>query len=307
MASSPTADAAGQRMKARHSADLLGKVPGLAELVPTLSLIGERLARALAGALAHLSGGEPPLVRVGMPMDGTLTSLQADLEGPAMHTLLVLGPTGLPLLATFEAHSMLRIVDRAFGGRGEAPETIPETLPLSALLLIERIEASLSEALGAALNGGGGGDGNSEEHRIRALRRDNSLRQLDPFPMTADLLTLALEIAEPGVAPWSLQLAFPVTTLAAATTPPRRPVVRRHRQARPDPTTEPFASVPIEVTAVLVNMPIAMSRLSTLRPGDVLPVAIARSIPLQVDGRTIASGAVGELDDRVAVQIAHAF
>lgn len=293
MASSPPST------KAKHSPELLGKVPQLTDLVPALSLIGERLSRTLSAALTHLSGGETPLVRVGMPMDGTLGSLQSELEGPAAHTLLVLGPASLPLLATFEAGSVLRIVDRAFGGRGDVPETIPETLPLSALLLLERIEAALATALGLAFGG-------HDDLRVRPVRHDTSLRQLDPFPASAELLTLSLDIEDPGVAPWTLQLAFPVTTLAAATLPPR-PVLPRPRAARRGPTSEPFASIPIEVTAVLVDMPIAMSRLSALRPGDVLPVAVARSVPLQVDGQTIATGTVGELDDRVAVQIGHAF
>lgn len=288
------------RATARHSADLLGRAPTLDELVPALALVGERLSRTLATALVPLSGGEPPVVRTGMPMDGTLGALQAGLDGPAAHTLLLLGPAARPILATFEAQAVLRIVDRAFGGRGEAPETVPEALPLSALLLLERIEEALATALGLAFGG-------HDEHRVRPLRRDTSLRQLDPFPASEELLLITLDIEEAGCAPWSLQLAFPLATLAAAMLAPPRPVTPRKRAARPDPASEPFASIPIEVTAVLVDMPIAMSRLSTLRPGDVLPVAIARSVPLQIDGKTIATGAVGEFDDRVAVQIAHAF
>jgi len=61
------------------------------------------------------------------------------------------------------------------------------------------------------------------------------------------------------------------------------------------------------VTAVLVDMSLPFSRLSALRPGDVLLVTVARSIPLKVDGRTIATGTVGEVEDRVAVQLQHAF
>ena len=65
--------------------------------------------------------------------------------------------------------------------------------------------------------------------------------------------------------------------------------------------------MPVPVTAVLVDMTIGFSRLTSLKPGDVLPVAVARSVPLQVDGRTIATGTIGEVEDRVAVQILQAF
>jgi len=61
------------------------------------------------------------------------------------------------------------------------------------------------------------------------------------------------------------------------------------------------------VTAVLVDMRIGFSQLSALKVGDVLPVAVARSVPLKIADTTIAHGTIGEVDDRVAVQITHAF
>lgn len=306
MASSAPATLSGTYRKAAHCTELLGKAPSLAELVPALSLIGERLSRTLAAALARLAGGDPPVVSAGMPMDGTLASLQGDLEGLAAHTLMVLDPGGLPLLATFEAETVFRLVDRTFGGRGVLPDPIPEAFPLSALLLVDQIETCLGQALGAALEG-------PTPYLARSLRRDTSLRQLDPFPRGEDLLMLTLEVEETGFAPWSLRLSFPVATLAAVTLPPRRPAAGKGRAQgrrppmRPDARREPFASIPVEVTALLVDMTVPMARLSALSPGDVLPVAVARSVPLQLGGRTFATGAVGELDDRVAVQIQIAF
>ncbi|MFC0683325.1 FliM/FliN family flagellar motor switch protein [Novosphingobium clariflavum] len=305
MASSAITGMSDAYRKAAHCTELLGKPPSLSELVPALSLVGERLSRTLAAALAGLAGGDPPVVSAGMPMDGTLASLQGDLEGLAAHTLMVLEPGGLPVLATFEAETVFRLVDRTFGGRGALPDPIPEAFPLSALLLIDQIETCLGQALGAALEG-------PAPYLARSLRRDTSLRQLDPFPRGEELLMLTLEVEEPGFSPWSLRLSFPVATLAAVTMPPRRPAARKSRShgrvpARPDARREPFASIPVEVTALLVDMTMPMARLSALSPGDVLPVAVARSVPLQLGGRTFATGAVGELDDRVAVQIQIAF
>lgn len=288
------------RRKARHCAELLGAEPGIDELVPALSLLGEKLARVLPAGLSRVTGGEPPLVRVGMPVDCTLGTIQAEIEHLAAHTLMAMGPKGLPLLATFEAAPVLRLVDRAFGGKGLVPDPLPDAFPLSAELLIGRIEDGIASALGAAFGGG-------EMHRVRAMRRDTSLRQLNPFARGETLLQVSLEVEEPGAEPWSLALAFPLPTLAAATQVPRRKPRRAARPAAPDPAAEPFASLPVEVTAVLVDMTLGFSRLAALRPGDVLPVAVARAVPISVDGRTIATGAIGEVEDRVAVQIQHAF
>ncbi|MBT0670431.1 FliM/FliN family flagellar motor switch protein [Novosphingobium profundi] len=287
-------------MKARHCTELLGAPPSIDELVPALSFLGEKLARTLPTHLALITGGDPPLVRVGMPMDTTLGGIQAELETLASHALLGIGTKALPALATFEAAPVFRLVDRAFGGRGEVPEPLPETFPVSAELLLARIENAIARALEPLFPGEHG-------HAVRTIRRDTSLRQLDPFDKRTDLLQLALEVEEAGADPWSLSLAFPIATLGALLAPGRSPTRARRRARKAAPEHEPFASLTLEVTAVLVDMPMPMRRLASLRPGDVIPVPVSRAVPLLAGGHLIATGTIGELDDKVAVQIGQAF
>lgn len=313
--SPPPPSSARARRSAKHSVDLLGAPPAIDELVPALSFLGEKLVRLLPAPLARVTGGEPPVVRIGMPMDCTLGAIQSEIETLAMHSLIVLGPKALPVLATCEAPPLFRLVDRAYGGRGAVPDPLPEAFPLSAELLLSRIEGALAEALAGALAGAQGptGEANTDERlAVRSQRRDTSLRQLDPFARHTELLRIVIDIEEPDSAgdtsePWSLALAFPLATLAEVLPAPKRPRRRPGPRRTVPPHAEPFASMPIELTAVLVDMPMSMRRLSLLRPGDVLPVAVARAVPLQVDGRTIATGSVGELDDRIAVQLGQAF
>ncbi|WP_404482534.1 FliM/FliN family flagellar motor switch protein [Novosphingobium sp. BL-52-GroH] len=285
---------------ARHCAELLGAGPSIEELVRPLAKLGEKLARTLPAGLGRLTGGEEPVVRIGIPAEGTLDGIAGQERALAAHSLMGLGPKRLPLLATFEAAPVLRLLDRAFGGKGAVPEPLPSAFPLSAELLLARIE----EAIATALSAGLGGDA---AHMVRPLRRDTSLGQLAPFAPAEPLLQIVLEVEEPGAQPWSLALAFPLSTLAAALVVPRRQRRATRAAPRPAPDGEPFASLPLEVTAVLVDMSLPFSRISALRPGDVLPVTVARSVPIRVDGRTIAAGTVGEVEDRVAVQIQNAF
>jgi flagellar motor switch protein FliM len=149
--------------------------------------------------------------------------------------------------------------------------------------------------------------GGDETHRVTPLRRETGLARLAPFAAAEPLLRIVLEVEEAGAEPWSLALALPLTTLAGALVVPRRKRRTPARARRPGHDEEPFASLPLEVTAVLVDMAMPFSRLSALRPGDVLPVTVARAVPLRVDGRTIAVGTVGEVEDRVAVQVQNAF
>jgi len=293
--------------KARHCAELLGAGPSIGDMVRPLAKLGEQLARTLPGGLARLAGGEAPVVRIGIPAETTLAAMEQQSDGLASHSLMGLGPRRLPLLATFEAAPVLRLLDRAFGGRGMVPSPMPSAFPLSAQLLLARIEDAISAALEAGLGTGlASAPGGGEAHRVSPLRRDTDIARLSPFQPAEPLLRIVLEVEEAGAEPWSLALAFPLSTLAAALVVPRRQ--RRPAPAtRPGPDGEPFASMPIELTAVLVDMTLPFSRLSELRPGDVLPVTVARSVPLSIGGRTIAAGTVGEVEDRVAVQLQDAF
>lgn len=286
--------------RAGHCAELLGTGPSIEELVRPLARLGETLARTLPAGLAHIAGTEPPVVRIGIPVQATLDAIAGDDAALAAHALMGLGPKRLPLLATFEAAPVLRLLDRAFGGRGVVPDPLPGAFPLSAELLLARIEDAIAVALSAGL----GGD---ETHLVRPLRRDTDLAHLAPFAPSEPLLQIVLEVEETQAQPWSLALAFPLSTLAAALVVPRRQRRAARPAPRPGPGDEPFASLPLEVTAVLVDMSLPFSRVSALRPGDVLPVTVARSVPIRVDGRTIAAGTVGEVEDRVAVQVQNAF
>ena len=56
-------------------------------------------------------------------------------------------------------------------------------------------------------------------------------------------------------------------------------------------------------TATLVDMTLPLHRIAGLQVGTLLPVSIHRSVPLSIADITIALGAVGALDDRVALAI----
>ncbi|WP_260925069.1 FliM/FliN family flagellar motor switch protein [Novosphingobium sp. 9] len=301
----PHGNAAGRRT-ARHCPELLGEGPSLGELAPALAMAGERLARAFAEGLAKLDAGAAAQVRAAMPHEARMQDLAAAaalVEPPALpgiHVQLAIGVAGHRALASFEGAALLRMIDRLFGGRGRLHTTAGPALPLSAELLLARLEEVLTLALAQAL--GVAGDS------VQALRRESELRLIDAFPAHEEMLVLSLEVRDLDGERWHLPVAFPQPTLAALLAPPRRrviPSLRPERHAGPsDPTLEPFASLPIALTAVLVDMPIAFARLSELKPGDVLPVTVARHVPLQIGGRTFATGTIGEIDDRVAVQIA---
>lgn len=287
-----------QRPLARHCPELLRAGPAPAELLALHARFGERLARALAGSLGRMMGSDAPVVEAEPARECGMAELAVHIAPLAANSLLSLGPDTAPVFASFEAEAVFRLLDRAFGGRGVAPEPLPEAFPLSAELFVTRLEAAVAAALGEALG----------QAPARALRRDGSLDALAPFDADRTLAMLTLEVTEQGHAPWSLTLAVPLDALAALHgAGERRADAPATASRRRPPTSEPFAAVPLTLRAVVVDMAVPVSRVAALKPGDLLPVAVARQVPLRCGDTTVASGTLGAMDDRVAIQITQAF
>lgn len=287
-----------QRALAQHCEELIRPAPDAGELLPCFGRAGDRLARALCAALTPLLG-EPPLVRCEPPRETQAEGFMLGIGVLAANSLLT-GPGSTRLCLSVEADGVLRLVDRAFGGRGEAPDPLPEAFPLSAELMIGRIEALCTAALAQALDLGPAAFG--------PLARAGSMAELEPFAAATRLAALALDVTEANGSTWAVQIALPLAALPALLgEAPAPPATARQGGRFRHPADEPFGDVPLTLSAVLVDMRIGMAALSALRPGDVLPVAVARSVPLQAGGRTIAHGQVGAMDDRVALQLIQTF
>jgi len=282
-----------ERAIARHDPALLRPGPSAAELVPALVRLSERLAKAVRGALGPLLGGAEPQINPMKPMETDFADFCSEVPRLAANCLMQVGAS--PFMVSIEGESILRLVDRAFGGPGDTPASLPKEFPLSAELMIGRIEQVIATALTVALAGNGGA--------IRSVRRDASLAQLQAMPDATKIASLLLNVVEQGRMPWAISIAFPLDTLGAMFA--HGDTGRRAKAARgpASPTDAPFADLPVELAAVLVDMKLPLAAVSALRVGQVLPVPIARNVPVKIGGKTYACGTVGALEDRVAIQI----
>lgn len=292
-----------ERPVAQHCAELVRPEPGADELLPQLTRCGERLTRPLMAVLAPFAGGKGLTVKAKPARLTTLDDIAMFAPDLAANSLIGVGAESLPLLASLDAAAVLRMVDRTFGGRGEAPSPLPAEFPVSAELMIVRLETLLIRELAAVLAPG-------EDGALQPLRRGGNLTLLEPFARDATVAQLELDVTEPGGDAWQISLALPLPTLGAMFGAvfggsPRRRTPVRHPMA--DPLSEPFGDLPLELSAVLVDMRMAMATVAALEPGMVLPVAVARQVPLRLGRTTVATGTVGAADDRVALQIRSAF
>lgn len=269
---------------AQHCAQLTARGPGPAELRARWAALGAEAAENLAPLLAPLLGKEPAIAAA--PAD--------DLpHGLAAQALIAReGCPGL-LHLTIDGAALLQAVDRAFGGMGLPPQSLPDQLPASALLLAQRIEALAITALAGALR-----------CQPEALAIYHSARQVGALPARSSeaAAVLQLTVEEPGGPAWPIGLALPASALGAwfGSGPA---ISRTARAAAADPATAPFADIPLPLRATLVDMRVPLSLAASLEPGLVIPVAVARAVPLATGDRVIARGTVGSQDDRVALQL----
>lgn len=284
---------------ANHDACLLGRATAPEAQLVQLERLGEQMARVLAPELAPLCGGEEPLVRVLAPERLAEGALANRIGRLAANALLAHGRGGERTMLSIDARAVMAQLDRAFGGSGATSDELPRTLPRSADIFAQRLEAIAAEALGKAL-----GLNPADAPRIAA--RDPQYGMLAPFPAGAELALLVLEIAENGGSgqsdPWRITLA---TRFAAL---PRllgdRPINPARADGAPaSPLDEPFAGLKLPLEARLVDMSIKLSKLANLKPGMTIPIALDRQVPLRIGQAIIARGTVGEMDDRIALQI----
>lgn len=288
-----------ERAAAQHCAELIKRSPEAADLIPALGRLGQDIAKALGPQLGQLIDSDPLSAQAHAPVELNETEL-AELLGPlAANCLLATGLPGVTILAAIDGHAVLRLVDRAFGGKGEVAGPLPEVFPMSAELLIQRLETAIAAAIGSALGQG----------EVRGLRRAARFDELAPFPAGARLAMIKLELCEPEHTPWLLYLALPQTMLGkllGGVSNGGGDGAQRNRRAGPgtaDPAAVPFADVALQLAAQLVDMRVPLSVLSALEPGSILPVAVKRAVPLAIAGQIIAHGTVGTADDRIAVQL----
>lgn len=287
-----------ERAAAQHCAELLHRAPPPVDPLPLLARFAERLARLLPVALAPLHGGVPPIVSAGEPSTGEAKQLVTAIPALAGNCLLASGPDEAPLLLSFDPHGVFALLDRTFGGRGAVPSPLPESFPQSAELMIARLEGLFATAIAQALG--------CEAEQVRPLRRDSSFAALKPFKAADAVTSLTLTVAdEASGEDWTVLVALARPALEALFGHGDRPAAPRPARTCADPAAEPFGAVPLPLSAVLVEMQVSMAAISALEPGHVLPVAVARKVPLRIGGKTVAHGTVGALDDCAALQISH--
>lgn len=286
-----------ERVMAQHCPELIrseGESSAPTELLPALARVGTKLSRSFAAGLSSLMGGQDVAIEVENPREVTAGALAAEIAPLAANSLFGLGSASL--LASFDAGAVLRMIDRAFGGKGQTPTPLPAAFPASAGVVIRQLEGMIAQGFAA-----------STSASLEPLRRHGDLGELDAYPQATPLAVLTLSVSEAGADAWPIRIALPLAVLAGLVGEGAQAQARPAAPRQTNPAEEPYCDLPLTLSAVIVDMRLPMSALTQLQPGTLLPVSVARNVPLRIGDKTIAHGAIGSVDDRVAIQITQAF
>lgn len=264
------------------------------------------LARLLADDLAPLLAGDRLEVGIGEPERLTGADALRRIGPVAANALLRCGLSGETALLSFDFATAIALTDRSFGGDGRSTGGVPEALPRSAALLIEEAATMIAGAItrashgdmpppaGASTRGPGGGE---------VIVRSESAARLKPFALDAEALLFTLEIANRQGCTWRASLAVAAERMTRLLPGGGRRARSRGPRSAASGMAAPFAAMPLSLHVVLAEFDLSLARLQTLAPGDTIPLAMGRQVPLMVGETVLGHGSVGTAEDRMAIRL----
>ena len=283
------------RKLALHCAELLRPKTDAEQPLARLDMFGSSIAQQIAISLGSVCGLAPN-VESGLADAITIDQL-AKIEGPqAKLGLIAVGPERVPILASFDTEAAFIMIDQAFGGNGNVQGGFPDPLPASATLMISQIHGAITSALAAVF-----------ASNVHFSAQEVKPKSVTCFAPRAPLATTVFAVKNIKGQDWRIRLTMEHSKIS------HLPHVS-HDQDISDgvskailpirgPLSKPFADIALNLRAVLVNCEIPVSQIAHLQRGQVLPVTIARSVPLWVEGAEFAKGTVGTVDENTAFKI----
>ena len=293
-------DFAPARVAAVHCPELTTRGPRPEESAAMMAAWRRDLARLLADDLSGLLSGDRLEVTVTDPerLPGADTLRRI---GPlAANSLIRCGASGETALLSFDFATAIALTDRSFGGDGRVTGNVPDALPRSAALLVEETATMIAGAITTASFGDMPPPAGFAA-RGEVIVRSESAARLKPFSLEAETLFFVIEIANRQGSTWRAAFAVAADRMARLLPGGGRRVRSRKVQVPATGMAAPFADMPLPLHAVLAEFDLSLARLQTLRPGDTIPLAVGRQVPLMAGETLVAHGAVGTAEDRMAL------
>jgi flagellar motor switch protein FliM len=304
-----THEFAAARAAAQHCRELTTRGPRPEERAVLLAAWRRDLARLMAEELSALLSGDRLEVSVSDPESLAGHAVLARIGAVAANSLLRCGGLGgsgaETVLLAFDFPTAIALTDRSFGGDGKPVAGAPDQLPRSAALLVDEIAATIAQTITRASMGDGvppAGAALTGE----VIVRSESAARLKPFEPEGEALLFTIVIANRQGCEWRALLAIAAERMERLLPAPGRPHSAGGGAAKRAPASTlaaPFAAIPLPLHVVLAEIDLSLVRLQSLSPGDCLPLALGRQVPLMLGEKLLAHGSIGTFEDRMAIRL----
>lgn len=293
-------DFAAAQVAAQHCPELLLRGPRPEEREAQIGAWRRDLARHLAESIGSLLSGDRLRAEVGAPEWLQGDEVFARIGPVAANSLLRCGRISGSVLLSLDHATALALAERSFGGDGHVGEPSLDPLPRSAVLMSDQIAGRIAAALAAAQLGDETDRAEADGQAEVILRSENAAR-LRPFDPATGCALLTIRLANQDGRVWLARLSASEEALDALL--PEAGASAAADPASPANREASFGAIPLGVRAVLAEIDLTLGQLSRLAPGDVIPLAVPRAVPLQIGDALLCHGSIGTLDDRMALRV----
>jgi flagellar motor switch/type III secretory pathway protein FliN len=296
-------DFAAARAAAVHCPELTNRGPRPEERAALIAAWRRDLGRLLADDLSTLLSGDRLDVAIGEPVPLAGADALRRIGQTAANSLIRVGVTGETALLSFDFANAIALTDRSFGGDGRSGGGVPEVLPRSAALLVEEAATMIAAAITRTSHGDMPLPPGAAGARGEVIVRSESAARLKPFALDDTALFFVIEIANRQGCIWRGSLTLAAERMDRLLPGGRRAPRRAAPRSPASGMAAPFADMPLALHVVLAEFDLSLARLQTLAPGDCIPLAMGRQVPLMAGETVVAHGNVGTAADHMAIRL----
>lgn len=267
-----------------------------------LDRLGKRFVQRLRALIEPYNGTRPEITA--KPLEQTMFMMwDAAVPGFVSLSLYRLHPIKGPVTLRLDADLVTLLVDRFYGGNGPRKhhgKAARHEFAPTEIRLITRLSEQIMAALVDCWI-------DIAPLELALLKRETGVAQAEIMAGETNVAVQAFEVDLGHGGDSSLiEIVYPQDGFAAIHSTggdrsgdesrPPDPVWRTQLAQRLD-------DVRLSARTVLARPNLKLSELVALKPGDVIPIHIARHLPLLIDERVFAHGSIGEQDGCVAFMI----
>ncbi|MEO1729525.1 MAG: FliM/FliN family flagellar motor switch protein [Pseudomonadota bacterium] len=287
------------RPLAQHCSELTERGPRPEQRAEYLAGWRRDVAREVAQDLADLLSGTKLEAKLSEAEMMRGSAVFEKIGAVAANSLLRCGSGDQTVLLSFSVDTAIALTDRSFGGSGEIAPDGATSLPRSAALLIEQASRTIARSI-ARVSAGGGAIGEVEGD---VIIRSESASRLKPFAPSNSCALFTLTLTTPEAISWEAIIAMHSERLDSLLPGLGSPVTAGEGGDDNGALEAIMGDIPLPMKAVLAEIDLSLGQLNRLAPGDQIPLAVTRDIPLRIGARAIASGSLGTKEDRMALKL----